>query len=58
MPNEDDITPPHCAAEKGKVYVIYIPQGNKGKIISVTHLEGKAYKARWYNPRNGGIFGY
>jgi hypothetical protein len=53
MPTEDDITPPHCAAERSKAYVIYIPQGNRDKAISVTHLEGKAYKARWYDPRNG-----
>lgn len=53
MPTEDDITPSHCAAEVGEIYVIYIPQGNKDKTISVTHLDGKAYKARWYDPRNG-----
>ena len=53
MPTEDDISLPHCAAEEGKVYVIYIPRGNSDKIISVTHLAGQSYRARWYNPRNG-----
>ena len=53
MPSESDITPPHCSAKMGKVYVIYIPQGNGDKTISVTHLARQAYHAQWYNPRDG-----
>jgi len=53
MPTADDISPPHCAAEEGKVYVIYIPRGNTGKSISITNLAPKSYHAKWYNPRNG-----
>ena len=52
LPTESDITPPHCAAEMGQAYVIYIPAGNSGKAIGITHLAGQAYYARWYNPRD------
>ena len=52
-PTESDITPPHCAATMGQVYVIYIPAGNGGRTITITHLAGETYHARWYNPRDG-----
>ncbi len=53
MPTEDDISPPHCAAEEDEIYVIYIPRGNADKTISIAHLASRAYHAKWYNPRDG-----
>jgi hypothetical protein len=52
-PSRRDFTPLHCAAEIGRSYVVYIPSGNSGKTITVTHLAQNNYRARWFNPRNG-----
>ena len=42
---------PFCAAAEGLLYVVYLPVG-KGA-VTVTHLGGRAHRARWYNPRRG-----
>lgn len=48
-----DISPPHCAADRGKIYVIYIPMGNKNNEITLSNLDNKTYSVEWFNPRNG-----
>lgn len=45
------------AAAPGEIYVIYIPMNSVGKTISIRSLDGKAYKARWFNPRSGSFEG-
>ncbi len=46
---------PHLAATPNKdKFVVYIPEGNAGKTITVTNLDSERdYNARWFNPRDG-----
>ena len=53
-PGKSDFSPPHCAADENKNYIIYIPEGNSGKTIQITHLNQNTYTAQWFNPRTGG----
>ncbi len=53
MPSEEDISPPHCAAIEGNLYVVYVPEGNADRTIVLTALPGTAFEAKWYDPREG-----
>ena len=53
VPDINSLIDPHCAAKPGETYVIYIPEGNKGKSIGIRNLADKSYKAQWFNPRDG-----
>jgi hypothetical protein len=55
VPNTESLTDPHCAAKPGERYIIYIPEGNAGKTIDVHNLDNRAYKAQWFNPRDGSL---
>ena len=52
MPTGIDISPPHCAASND-IILIYIPRGNDGKKISLSHLNSKNYIGKWICPRSG-----
>jgi hypothetical protein len=39
----------YCLAEPGKVYVVYMPRGER----VTANLEPGRYQATWFNPRNG-----
>jgi len=52
-PEATNLGDPHCAAEPGKRCVVYIPSGNEGRRVRVLNLAGKAYRATWFNPRDG-----
>lgn len=52
-PSRNDFSPPHCLAQLGQTYVIYIPPGNNDKLLTITQLDNKSYESKWYNPRNG-----
>jgi len=41
------------AAAPGEFYVVYVPMHSTGKTISMEALDGRAYEARWFNPRSG-----
>lgn len=54
LPTSQDISPPHCAAIKGSLYIIYVPRKNDSKSIKIKIEEAlNNYNAKWYNPRNG-----
>jgi hypothetical protein len=38
-----------CLAEPGQRYVVYLPSGGRATVT----LDGRRYRARWYNPRSG-----
>lgn len=42
-----------CLADKGNVYVVYLPKGIKTTALDIEN-SGKKYSVRWYNPRAGG----
>jgi hypothetical protein len=42
---------PFCAAREGQLYVVYLPAG--ARPVTLTHLGGQSYCARWYSPRSG-----
>jgi len=51
LPTATDLTPPHCAAIPGELYLIYIPRGNASRTLKLTNLNEKQYRGQWYNPR-------
>ena len=53
LPTANDLTPPHCAAVPGQLYLIYIPRGNASRALKLTNLHGEQYQRKWYNPRTG-----
>ncbi|MFC1719337.1 putative collagen-binding domain-containing protein, partial [Candidatus Poribacteria bacterium] len=53
LPTSSDLTPPHCAAICGELYIVYIPRGNSDNTIVVTNLNDMDYSARWVDPRSG-----
>ncbi len=53
LPTDSDLTPPHCAAIRGKLYIVYIPRGNSDNTMVITNLDSMDYSARWVDPRNG-----
>ena len=53
IPTDEDISPPHCAAIEGKVYVIYVPEGNAANTLTLSQLPGGSIIAQWYDPRTG-----
>jgi hypothetical protein len=52
-PSAADLTPPHCAAVPGELYVVYIPRGNESRFIKLTNVQTNSYRSAWYNPRTG-----
>lgn len=44
---------PHCAAAPGRLYVVYVPRGNAGAALELSHLGPNRYAARWVHPRTG-----
>jgi len=52
-PTATDLTPPHCAAVSGQLYLVYIPRGNKSRSIGLTNVQTSNYQVAWYNPRTG-----
>jgi hypothetical protein len=52
-PTAEDLSPPHCAAVPGQFYVVYIPRGNQGRLLTLVGLRGSRYRAGWFDPRNG-----
>jgi hypothetical protein len=55
---EDDYTngrqDPHLAANPDQSdIVIYIPEGNAERAITVANLANQSYTAQWFNPRDG-----
>ncbi len=53
LPTTTDLSPPHCAAAAGQLYVVYIPRGNASRTLTLTHLQGERYHGEWYDPRTG-----
>ena len=53
LPTATDLTPPHCAAVPGQLYLIYIPRGNASRTLRPINLHGEQYQGQWYNPRTG-----
>lgn len=51
LPTAADLTPPHCAAAGGRLYLVYIPRGNASRTMMLTDLESKRYQGYWYDPR-------
>lgn len=52
-PSATDLSPPHCAAVPGRLYVVYVPRGNRSRSIELTNVQTSAYQAAWHNPRTG-----
>jgi len=50
--NDDRDNSAYCLAERGEVYVIYLPKGGE-QSIDLTEDKG-SYSIFWYNPREGG----
>ena len=42
----------YCLAEKGEVYVVYLPAGTKNARLRLDSEE--ALPVKWFNPREGG----
>ena len=51
----ESMTDPHCAAIPEELYILYIPAGNSGKRIEISHLGTRTYQAQWLDPRTGEI---
>jgi hypothetical protein len=51
QPTATDLTPPHCAALTGQLYLVYIPRGNASRELKLSNLNDKQYRGQWYNPR-------
>ena len=44
---------PYLLADAGKSYVLYLMRGLQDATLTLTHLDRKLYRARWFNPRDG-----
>jgi hypothetical protein len=44
---------PYLLAEPGKSYVLYLMRGLQDATLTLTHLDKKLYRARWFDPRTG-----
>jgi hypothetical protein len=53
LPTATDLTPPHCAAVPGELYLIYIPRRNASRTLTLTHLQAEDFRGHWYDPRTG-----
>ena len=49
----DNLTPPHCAAIAGQLYIIYMPRGNRSVSLKLIELNESRYRADWCDPRTG-----
>jgi enterochelin esterase-like enzyme len=44
---------PYLLADPGKSYVLYLMRGLQDAQLTLTHLDKKLYRARWFDPRTG-----
>jgi len=51
--DQHDLSDPHCAANPGQTCVVYIPEGSHRRALALLQLERTAWKACWFNPRDG-----
>ncbi len=53
-PTSADLTAPHAAIIPDELWIVYVPQGNSERKISLpSGVTGRAKRMRWYDPRHG-----